>query len=94
MKSVSTALTWELLQRGKWSLPGAFLTGNALAMVVLAALRRDGAINPEDRSMITIHVTMLFVNATIFGGALFSAMGNPSRLAHIPRRPPLSSPGS
>ena len=84
MKSIGAALTWELFERGKWTLPGALLTGNALAIVLLAALRRDGAINPEDPSMITIHQTMLFVNATIFGGALFSAMGNPSRLRAFP----------
>ena len=84
MKSIPAALTWELFQRGKWTLPGAFLTGNALAMLVLAALRRDGAINPEDRSMIEIHVTMLLVNATVFGAALFSAMRNPSRLRTFP----------
>ena len=85
MKSIPAALTWELFQRGKWTLPGAFLTGNALAMVVLAALRRDGAINPEDRSMIEIHVTMLFVNATVFGAALFCGHGKPFAAARVSR---------
>ncbi len=84
MKSIPTALTWELFARGKWTLPGAFLTGNALSIVVLASLRRDGAINPEDSSMISIHATMLFVNATVFGAALFAAMGNPSRFRAFP----------
>ncbi len=84
MRSIPAALTWELFERGKWSFPGAFLTGNALTMVLLAALRRDGAINPEDSSMITIHATMLYVNAMIFGAALFAAMGNPSRLRAFP----------
>ncbi len=84
MRLIPAALTWELFKRGKWSLPGAFSTGNALAMVLLAALRRDGAIYPEDSSMICVHATMLFVNAMIFGGALFAAMGNPSRLRAFP----------
>ena len=84
MRSIPAALTWELFERGKWNLPGAFLTGNALTIVLLSALRRDGAINPEDSSMVTIHTTMLYVNATVFGGGLFAAMGNPSRLRAFP----------
>ncbi len=84
MKSIPAALSWELFQRGKWSLPGAFLTGNALTMIVLAVLWREGAIIPEDGSMITFHVIMLLVNATVFGGALLAAMGNPSRLRAFP----------
>src|SRR5260370_34316839 len=84
MRSIPAALTWELLERGKWNLLGALLTGNALPMLVLAALKHEGAIDPEDNSLITIHVTTLLINATIVGGALFSAMGNPSRLYAFP----------
>src|SRR5579872_6450349 len=84
MRSIPAALTWELFERGKWNLLGAVLAGNALPMILLAALLRDGAIDPEDSSMITIHVTALLINATMFGGALFSAMGNPSRLHAFP----------
>ena len=35
MRSIPAALFWEFLKRGKWILPGAFLTGNALALVLL-----------------------------------------------------------
>ena len=37
---------------------GAFLAGNALPMLVLAALKHEGAIDSEDRSFIAIHVAM------------------------------------
>lgn len=84
MRSIPAALTWEIFARGKWNMLGAFLTGNALPMLLLTALFRDGAIDPEDRSMITIHVTMLLVNATMFGAILCSAMGHPSRLSAFP----------
>jgi len=84
MRSIPAALTWEIFARGKWNLLGAFLTGNALPMLLLTALFRDGAIDPEERSMITIHVTMLLVNATMFGAVLCSAMGHPSRLSAFP----------
>lgn len=84
MRSIPAALTWELFERGKWNMLGAFLSGNALPMILLAALRREGAIDPEDRSMITIHVTMLLINASLFGGALCAAIGKPSRLFAFP----------
>ncbi len=84
MRSIPAALTWELFARGKWNMLGAFLTGNALPMVLLSAMFREGAIDPEDRSMITIHVTMLLVNATMFGAVLCAAMGNPLRLSAFP----------
>src|SRR5579863_3209195 len=84
MRSIPAALTWELFSRVKWNMLGAFLTGNALPMILLTALLRDGALEPEDRPMITIHVTMLLVNATMFGAVLCSAMGNPSRLRAFP----------
>jgi hypothetical protein len=84
MKSIPAALTWELFARGKWNLPGALVTANALTMVMLAALFRDGAIDSEDRAMIMIHVCLLLINAAVFGAGLFSAMGNPSRLRAFP----------
>ena len=84
MKSIPAALTWELFERGKWNILGALLTGNVLPMLLIAALKREGAIDSEGSSLISIHVTTLLINATIFGGALFSAMGNPARLYAFP----------
>ena len=84
MKSIPAALTWEMFQRGKWTMLGAFLAGNALPMLLLAALKHEGPINSEDRSFIAIHASMLLINATLFGAALFAAMGNPSRLYAFP----------
>ena len=84
MKTIPAALTWELFERGKWTLPGAFLTGNALAVVLLAALRHDGAINPEDPSMVAIHVTMLFVNAMVFGSGAVLRHGESFAAAPFP----------
>jgi len=84
MRSIPAALTWELFERGKWSFLGALLAGNALPVFMLAALLRDGAINPEDQSMIIIHVTALLINGTVFGAVLFTVMGNISRLRAFP----------
>jgi hypothetical protein len=84
MRSIPVALTWELLERGKWHLLGALLTGLALPAVLLAVMLHDGPIDLSGHSMITIHVTMLLINATLFGGVLFSVMGNPARLRAYP----------
>jgi hypothetical protein len=84
MRSIPAALAWELFERGKWNFLGAFLTANALPIVLLASMRHEGALFPEDRSMIAIHVTMLLINAAIFGAVLFAAMGTPSRLRAFP----------
>jgi hypothetical protein len=83
MRSIPAALSWELFRRGKWNLLGAFLTGNALTFVLLTVMRREG-IDLEDRSMIPMHVTMLLINAMLFGAILLSAMGNPYRLRTFP----------
>jgi hypothetical protein len=83
MRSIPAALTWELFQRGKWNLLGAFLTGNALTFVLLTVMLREG-IDLQDRSMIPMHTTMLLVNAMTFGAVLLSAMGNPYRLRAFP----------
>jgi len=63
---------------------GALLAGNALPMIVLAALKHEGAIDYEGSSLITIHVTSLLINAMLFGGAIIAAMGKPSRLFAFP----------
>jgi hypothetical protein len=84
MRSIPLAMTWEMLQRGKWSILGALLAGNALPGLLLTALRLDGALDPDDRSMIVIHVTMVLINAMVLAAAILSAQGNPSRLYAYP----------
>ncbi|MGO8747968.1 MAG: hypothetical protein ACLQNE_18490 [Thermoguttaceae bacterium] len=84
MKSIPAALTWEMFQRGKWTMLGAFLAANALPILLITALKHEGPIDSEDRSFIAIHAAMVLLNAMLFGAALFEAMGNPSRLYAFP----------
>lgn len=84
MRSVPLALTWELLQRGKWSLPGAFLAANAMPLFLFIALRMDGGLDPEEQSSVTIHVMMTLICAMTFGVPLINTLGSPSRLYAFP----------
>ena len=42
MRSIPKALLWEMLVRGRWSVPGLFLLGNAIPLLVYGALSRFG----------------------------------------------------
>src|SRR5262245_3085281 len=84
MRSVPVAMTWEVFQRGRWSLLAAIPAANALPILILTALEMDGAIDVADHAMLVIHVVMVQINALIFGAALLNAQGHPSRLYTFP----------
>jgi hypothetical protein len=84
MRSIPLTIVWEMYTRGKWHFLGALLAGNALPALLLTALRHDGALDPEDKSIVTIQVTMVLVNALIVAVAIFHSQGAPSRLFAYP----------
>lgn len=84
MRSIPWAMTWEMLHRGRWSLSAAFLTANALPILLLAALRRDGAIDPQDSSVFIMHMVLMQIGALVFGAAIFSAQGQMASLYVFP----------
>src|SRR5437879_5430651 len=84
MRSIPLAIVWEMYTRGKWQFLGALLAGNLLPALLLTALQLQGALDSEDRSIITIQVTMVLINALILAVAIFHAQGSPSRLFVYP----------
>lgn len=68
--SPATALTRELFDRGRWALPAAALGALAFPVIVLSALAHDGALDPQDRSMLLMHLIMVQMNVLAFGAAL------------------------
>ena len=84
MRSIPLAIVWEMYTRGKWHFLGALLAGNALPALLLRALLHDGALDPEDKSIVTIQVTMVLVNALIVAVAILHAQGAASRLFVYP----------
>jgi len=84
MRSIPLAIVWEIYRRGRWHLLGAPLAGSALPALLLTALRHDGAIDADDKALVTIQVTMVLMNALIVAVAIFHAQGQPSRLYTYP----------
>ena len=85
MRSIPVAMIWELFQRGRWYLAGAFLAGNALPVIILTALGSEHVVfDPDERWLVLIHVMAIQINAVVFGAALLHAQGHPSRLYTFP----------
>ncbi len=84
MRSLPAAMTWELLARGRWSLPAAALGALALPAIVLAALRLEGALEPRDETMLTMHMVMVQVNIAMFATALIGVGWKVSTLYAMP----------
>lgn len=84
MRSIPQAMIWETLRRGSWKLLASVLAANLMPVLVLSALRMQGAVEPDDSSMIVMHFVMVQINAMIFGAAVFEAQGQPARLYAFP----------
>jgi hypothetical protein len=52
----------------------------ALPAITLGALAQIGALNPQDESMLVMHIALMQVNLLAFGAAIYSAQG---RVAHL-----------
>jgi hypothetical protein len=84
MRSIPLALTWEMLYRGRWTLTAAGLGATAFPLIIFAALRAEGGLDPSDPSTLIMHVVITQLNMFVFGIAVLAAQGNPSRLFAFP----------
>ncbi len=84
MRSIPLAITWEMFRRGGWELAFGFLGANALPLLLLTALRYDGALAAEEPVMLLMQLMLLQVNVLAFGVAIFIAQGSASRLYVYP----------
>jgi hypothetical protein len=83
MRSIPLAMTWEMLQRGRWTLVTFFLGAQLPLAIVYGALGWAG-VDFEDPSMQNVGASFLLTNMCLFSvGALFS-QGPPSRLYTYP----------
>ena len=74
-------MIWELFQRGRWYLLGAFLLANSGPVLILTALGSGQMLDPElldpaERWPVVIHVITIEINALIFGAALLYFTGS------------------
>jgi hypothetical protein len=79
-------MTWEMLRRGRWSLPTAALGANALPLLLFTVLQHDGALDPTEKSQIMMHIVVVQINVLFFGIFVFGAIGAPARLYALPIR--------
>ncbi len=84
MPSIPAALTWELFDRGRWGLPAAALGALVFPIILLSALRQEGALSPADTGMLTLHFALVGTNLVMFGAALVSNSWNMARLHAYP----------
>lgn len=72
MRSIPMAMTWELLTRGRWHLFLGLLGANLLPVLLLTALRIDGALDPTEPGFVTMQVVLVQLHIFTFGAALLA----------------------
>lgn len=83
MKSIPTAITWEISRKGIWHFLMGFLGGNLIPIVLFGILLRHG-VDFRDPDLRMTQSVFLLVNVFVFSAVAFSAIGSPSRLFHLP----------
>jgi hypothetical protein len=84
MRSVPLAMTWEMLQRGKWHLLGALLFGCVFPASIIHVLQQAGGFNSLEQTGVVLHFCFVQLDMFIFGAAVVYAQGRPSRLYTFP----------
>ena len=83
MHSVSGAMLWEMMSRGRWQIPGWFLFGNAWPFLLYTAFRHVHA-DFADPVFVILHVILLPLTMLMFGLGIVAAQGSLSRLFLLP----------
>ncbi len=83
MRSIPLAMTWEMLQRGRWYLIACFLGAQLIISIVFGALARAG-VDFEDPSMVGVGASFLLTYMFLFSVSALGYQGPPSRLYTYP----------
>lgn len=84
MRTVPSALIWEMATRDRWQMILMVCAGSALPLLLYSALRYHGAIDPADPSFMIMHVTLVQINMFIFGAGVMTSLGPIKRLYAYP----------
>ncbi len=84
MRTVPSALIWEMFARGRWQLVLMMCAGCMMPLLLYTALRMQGAIDTEDSAFLIIHITLVQINMFIFGAGIMTALGPMKRLYTYP----------
>ncbi len=83
MNSVSRAMLWELMVRGRWQIPGWFIFGNLIPGLLYTAFGHLG-VDYEDPALVAMHVILLQLMMLLFGLGIVGAQGALSRMFLLP----------
>ncbi len=83
MRSMHQALFWETLSHGRWSLPGLFLLGNALPLLVYGFLS-GMSVNTADPAFVVLQFAFMPLTILQFAIGIAMAQGPMSRLYALP----------
>ena len=83
MRSMPKSLIWETLSRGRWSLPGLFMLGNALPLLVYGSLSGMG-VNTADPAFVVLQFAFMPLTILQFAIGIAMAQGPMSRLFALP----------
>ncbi|HEY4234885.1 MAG TPA: hypothetical protein VGM76_15745 [Lacipirellulaceae bacterium] len=88
MRSIPLAMTWEIFARARWALLAAALAGIAFPALIIALLRHEGQVDPQDPSWLLLNIVLVQINAFLFGAAVLGGQGKVSQLYAYPLSTP------
>lgn len=83
MRSIPQALMWEMFSRGRWRIPGFYVLGNLVPLLLFALFSHLG-VDPQDHSFLVLHICFLPLLMLVFGSGVLSAQGSLARLYTTP----------
>ncbi|MEJ7594084.1 MAG: hypothetical protein WKF77_21295 [Planctomycetaceae bacterium] len=83
MRSIPQALMWEMFSHGRWWIPGFYVLGNLVPMLLFALFTHLG-VDPHDHSFLVLHICFMPLLMMSFGGGILPAQGALSRLYTAP----------
>ncbi len=83
MRSIPQALMWEMFSHGRWWIPGFYVLGNLVPMLLFALFTYLG-VDPQDHSLLVLHICFMPFLMMCFGGGILPAQGALTRLYTAP----------
>ncbi len=83
MRSIPQALMWEMFSHGRGWIPGCYVLGNLVPMLLFALFTHLG-VDPQDHSLLVLHICFMPLLMMCFGSGILSAQGSLTRLYTAP----------
>ncbi len=84
MRSATTAMAWEMWQRGRWKMAASFVGPICLTMLVFGALRYQGMEDLRDINLRGVHLCFMQLNLFMFATFVLDIQGPLNRMYLLP----------